>query len=96
MFLWVDLRHLFPVKSSSPESDPSSLCVKSPNAPVYQQREQRITDICAKNGVLIAPGSVYVHEEFGWFRITFTLGKEALLEGLRRFWSSVKEAQESQ
>lgn len=41
--------------------------------------------------VMIAPGHVYVPEEYGWFRITFTVGKEALEEGLNRFLASIKE-----
>lgn len=44
-----------------------------------------------KHGVLIAPGHVYVPEELGWFRITFTVGKEALREGLQRIKESLAE-----
>lgn len=50
------------------------------------QRELRIAEICMKNGVMIAPGHVYVPEEYGWFRISFTVGKEALEEGLKVSW----------
>lgn len=63
----------------------------SPDAPVNLQRELRIAEICLKNGVMITPGHVYVPEEYGWFRITFTVGKEALEEGLSRFLVSIKE-----
>lgn len=40
---------------------------------------------------MIAPGSVYMPEEFGWFRVTFSLGKEALEEGLKRFAKAIAE-----
>jgi bifunctional pyridoxal-dependent enzyme with beta-cystathionase and maltose regulon repressor activities len=46
-----------------------------------------------KHGVPIAPGHVYVPEEFGWFRITFTVGKEALREGLQRVKESLAESE---
>jgi bifunctional pyridoxal-dependent enzyme with beta-cystathionase and maltose regulon repressor activities len=46
-----------------------------------------------ENGVMIAPGHVYVPEEYGWFRITFTVGKEALEEGLNRFLASRREVE---
>lgn len=42
---------------------------------------------------MIAPGNVYVPEEFGWFRITYTVEKEALEEGLCRLWKSIAEVQ---
>lgn len=40
---------------------------------------------------MIAPGHVYMAEEYGWFRITFTVGQDALEEGLKRFLKSVEE-----
>lgn len=42
-----------------------------------------------EHGVLIAPGHVYMAEEPGWFRITFTVGREALEEGLKRLKESL-------
>ena len=89
MFIWIDLRHLLIPKSS----DYSALRVTSPDPSIYKQRELRIADICAGNGVMIAPGNVYVPEEFGWFRITYTVEKEALEEGLCRLWKSIAEVQ---
>ena len=50
--------------------------------PIYVEWEIKITEIYVKNGVMIAPGHVYMAEEFGWFRTTFTVGEEALKEGL--------------
>jgi aspartate/methionine/tyrosine aminotransferase len=42
-----------------------------------------------RHGVLIAPGHVYAPEGHGWFRLTFTVGEEALKEGLNRFRRAV-------
>lgn len=65
--------------------------ITSWNSVAYKEREARVVDICMKHGVLIAPGHVYAPEEFGWFRITFTVGKEALQEGLQRIKESLAE-----
>lgn len=78
-------------KSSAQQSDYSALRVTSPHSQVYRLRELRIAEICMKNRVMIAPGHVYVPEEYGWFRITFTVGRGALEEGLNRFLASIKE-----
>ena len=89
MFIWVDLRHLFRPELASQDS--SVLGIGPPIAKVHKERELQIIEACTKNGVLIAPGSVYVPEEYGWFRITFTLQQEALKEGLERLWKSLEE-----
>lgn len=81
----------FPVISSW--SDYSVLKSISPESPVYLQRELRIAETCMKNGVIIAPDHVYVPEEFGWFRVAFTVGKEALGEELNRFLASIEEVE---
>ena len=90
LFIWIDLRHL--LMSEVLPSNYSALRVTSSHASVYKARESRISDICIKNGVMIAPGNVYMPEEFGWFRVTFTVGKQALKEGLDRLWKSLTEA----
>lgn len=79
LFFWIDLRHI--LKPGIMSSDSSK----------YKEREARVAEICMNHGVLIAPGHVYVPEEFGWFRITFTVGKEALREGLQRVKESLAE-----
>ncbi|KAL4815671.1 pyridoxal phosphate-dependent transferase [Aspergillus spinulosporus] len=97
LFFWINLRHpLFPSSRSNSESaptsadeKPSSLSVTSSESDELQRREQRICNICMEHGVLIAPGHVYMAEEPGWFRITFTVGREALEEGLRRLKESL-------
>lgn len=65
----------------------------SPDAHSNLKLEQDIADICMKNGVMIAPGHVYMAEEHGWFRITFTVGEGALEEGLKRFLKSIEEVE---
>ncbi|RJE19305.1 hypothetical protein PHISCL_08362 [Aspergillus sclerotialis] len=92
LYLWVDLRHLLIPKETLEESGYSALRVNSPEAGIYKQREMKVAEICMKNGVMIAPGNVYMPEELGWFRITFSLGKEALEEGLKRLEKSLVEA----
>ncbi|KAF9891371.1 hypothetical protein FE257_004227 [Aspergillus nanangensis] len=92
LFIWVDLRHLVGSDLEARNSGYKALKVTSPGASVYKQREMRIAELCIKNGVMIAPGHVYVAEEYGWFRITFTVGKQALKEGLDRLWKSLEEA----
>ncbi|KOC10230.1 hypothetical protein AFLA70_51g004711 [Aspergillus flavus AF70] len=93
LFIWVDLRHLLIPKSSRDQTGYRELRVTSPDTSVYKQHEQRFADICAQNGLMIAPGSIYAAEEFGWFRLTFTVGKNALEEGLRRLDKSLKAAE---
>lgn len=92
VYIWVDLRrYLFPASRSDP--DFSLLNATTPGSPVYKEREARIVAICVKNSVLIGHGSNFFTEELGWFRVTFTAQKEALLLGLDRIWKSLQEAQ---
>ncbi|KAF6831228.1 hypothetical protein CMUS01_07420 [Colletotrichum musicola] len=79
LFIWVDLRRLF-TSSSKTQDHETNL-----------RRELEITKTCLAQGVMIAAGSVYYPEDFGWFRVTFCLGKEALEEGLRRFARALAE-----
>jgi bifunctional pyridoxal-dependent enzyme with beta-cystathionase and maltose regulon repressor activities len=72
-------------KSSVRHSDYGALKTTSPGASYSLELELKIADICMENGVMIAPGHVYMAEEYGWFRITFTVGQDALEEGLKRF-----------
>ncbi|KAJ5342322.1 hypothetical protein N7541_011446 [Penicillium brevicompactum] len=91
LFIWVDLRHLFRPELASQGS--GALGVRTPIVEIHKARELEIIETCTKNGVLIAPGSVYLPEEYGWFRITFTLQQVALKEGLDRLWKSLQEAE---
>lgn len=46
--------------------------------------ESKLAATCLEFGVMISPGSIYASEEFGWYRVTFTLAEAALQEGLNR------------
>ncbi|TQW07336.1 aspartate aminotransferase [Cordyceps javanica] len=89
LYIWVDLGYLF----VSPAEEGNSRRVNAGKLAKYQSRETWIEQVCAKHGVLIAPGSVYMPEEYGWFRITFTVGKQALQEGLKRFSMALEEVE---
>ncbi|KAK3987206.1 putative 1-aminocyclopropane-1-carboxylate synthase [Cladorrhinum sp. PSN332] len=86
MFLWIDLRRLLcGVQSSEATLPDLSLRRLSPeDREKYLQKELDIFDRCAENKVLLAPGSAFSTEELGWFRLTFTPSREALLVGLER------------
>jgi len=46
--------------------------------------EQRIYDMLKEGGVLISPGSSYHAPMAGWYRITFSVKRDALMVGLGR------------
>lgn len=58
---------------------------------MYQDREKKLSKRCIVGGVGISAGSSYFTEELGWFRITFTVEKEALLVGLKRMLKCLQE-----
>ena len=49
--------------------------------------ETKLVSKCIANGVNIGRGSGFYTEEVGWFRLTFTMDKGTLEEGLERFRS---------
>lgn len=89
LYVWVDLRRLLFSKSARSDMDFSALRVSAGS--VYRQREKDIADMCVRNGVQISPGSTFTAEEYGWFRITFTVLRNVLEEGLRRLSKSLEE-----
>ncbi|KAF4341576.1 plp-dependent transferase [Fusarium beomiforme] len=92
VFIWIDLRHLLVLQSSTGEAEPDMTAyVKT-----YKQQEIEIMEKCQGNGVMIAPGHVYMAEEYGWFRLTFTVGTDALKEGLDRLWKTLQEIKSQQ
>lgn len=95
VYIWVDLRPYFVSSIERKRQDYSSLRATSACSEIHEQREAEIVDICLQNGVMIAPGSSYRAEEYGWFRITFTCPKAPLQEGLHRFWTSLVQLQAS-
>lgn len=58
---------------------------------MYQDRESKLSKRCIMGGVGISAGSGFFTEELGWFRITFTVEKEALLVGLKRLLKCLQE-----
>lgn len=91
VFIWIDLRcfllddptiHNSPIDTSAYED----LKVTSPHSTKYLAREAKLANLAIDHKVLIARGSIYSTEEYGWFRITFTMEREALMEGLKRLW----------
>jgi len=92
VYIWADFRR-FLFAESDTHPDFSSLKPASEAPAALRAREARIVALCASNGVMIAYGTNFFTEELGWFRITFTTRREALLVGLERVWKSVQEAQ---
>ena len=84
LFIWLDLRDLLSAQTHVGSTEESST-----SADMYKAYELRVLEICSQNGVMIAPGHVYMSEEYGWFRITFTIDPDALQEGLARLHKSL-------
>jgi hypothetical protein len=99
VFFWLDLRpYLLPTSHPiPPESQPLAILKTSPlsshDLALYRAKEAQIVSTCMKNGVFIGYGSNFFTEELGWFRVTFTARKEALVEGLKRILSSLEEVE---
>ncbi|KAK2616749.1 hypothetical protein QQS21_000361 [Conoideocrella luteorostrata] len=92
LFIWIDLSKIFLSKSKSKNLD--DLLVTGANAEYYKQQEINLVEKCAENKVMISAGHVYMAESYGWFRLTFTVERDALEEGLRRFGRSLKAFRE--
>lgn len=59
----------------------------------YKEREALIDAACMKHGVSIARGSLFFTEEWGWFRLTFTLPPDELRQGIERMAEALSEIQ---
>lgn len=94
MYLWVDLWPFFLPCTDRTTGDDTAWKAMFNGSDIYEQREARIIEACAQNGVMIAPGSAYRAEEYGWFRVTFTTPKAPLQEGLRRIWKALLQLRE--
>jgi hypothetical protein len=51
------------------------------------QKEREMTKRMLDGGVYLATAEAFKGEENGWYRITFTVEKDVLLLGLKRFIS---------
>lgn len=90
MFIWIDLR---PYILGS--SDPSALSRSRPDSGIFGKRESVIDRICMKHKVSIAQGSIFETEEWGWFRLTFTLPREVLILGIERLMKALDEVKKT-
>jgi DNA-binding transcriptional MocR family regulator len=93
IFLWIDLRPwLLPGLSEEDLKRPViELRYDSPHADQYRQREKEVLTACKELGVFIAYGTNFFTEELGWFRISFTAGKEPMIEGISRIVKALEK-----
>lgn len=96
-YMWVDMRKYMVARGEEYLAiDRAAFSARpTPTEPRFKDREGKIIATCFKNGVMIGQGSSFFTEELGWFRVTFTVPREALTEGLDRLLRSLEEAQES-
>lgn len=88
--MWASLLILFS-KVQGAEADSGVLRVGGPESSKFEKRELRIAEICIDKGVMISPGTNYKSTEYGWFRVTFTVDKAMLKEGLQRIWRALQD-----
>jgi len=86
MFIWIDLRRY--IRGTA---EISALRRGGPDSNVFEEREALLDEICQKNGVSITRGSSFLTEEWGWFRLTFTLPDATLMIGIDRLIKSLAE-----
>ncbi|ETS83168.1 hypothetical protein PFICI_05044 [Pestalotiopsis fici W106-1] len=92
VFIWVDLgRYMLPQRFRS-QGHSSRLRSNMSEADLVAciESESRLAATCIECGVMISPGSIYASEEFGWYRVTFTLPEAALREGLHRMGKALE------
>lgn len=93
MFIWVDLR-----KYMIGEGEVANLSVHHltpQDNEEYRRREGEIGARFFANGVGIAMGSNFCTEELGWFRLTFSVSREALEIGLQRMWKVLQATKQA-
>jgi len=80
-FLWIDL---------SPFLVPKKANEAGENADAAWDAEKDLSSRLLQAGVEMSTGFAYHNEEPGWFRVIFSVEREALEEGLRRIIETVK------
>ncbi|KAL2190425.1 hypothetical protein L209DRAFT_671160, partial [Thermothelomyces heterothallicus CBS 203.75] len=60
----------------------------------YKRRELEVGKRFAAKKVAIALGNNFFTEELGWFRLTFTVSRDALEIGLRRMLQTLQEIEQ--
>ncbi|KAK4126480.1 putative aminotransferase class I and II family protein [Parathielavia appendiculata] len=89
MFIWIDLRRYMIRGEELPSL--SIYTLNSRDKEVYQQRELEISNRCVANGVAIALGTNFCTEELGWFRLTFSVSRQALEVELQRMVKALQD-----
>ncbi|KAI1407312.1 putative acc synthase [Hypoxylon sp. FL1857] len=85
IFVWVNLgSYLYHKPQGNGGSDQPSTEASPSDIQVHRNRESDLLKRCSNGGVIISSGSSYSTEELGWFRISFTVEKQALHVGLQR------------
>ncbi|KAK0616998.1 pyridoxal phosphate-dependent transferase [Immersiella caudata] len=85
-FLWIDLR-----KYILGSADIRLLRRGEAGSALFEEREAVLDRTLLRRGVSLSRGSIFFTEELGWFRLTFTLAKEELTQGLERLASALVE-----
>jgi bifunctional pyridoxal-dependent enzyme with beta-cystathionase and maltose regulon repressor activities len=85
-FLWIDLR-----KYILGGADIGLLRRGEEGSAPFEEREAVLDRTLLRHGVSLSRGSIFFTEELGWFRLTFTLTREELTQGLERLASALVE-----
>jgi bifunctional pyridoxal-dependent enzyme with beta-cystathionase and maltose regulon repressor activities len=91
MFIWIDLRRY--LRGTDEVAALANHRLTPQEAEKYQQREQEMGNRFFANGVFIAMGTNFATEELGWFRLSFTVPRQALEVGLQRMLKALKETE---
>ncbi|KAF3918310.1 hypothetical protein ABW21_db0205137 [Orbilia brochopaga] len=95
-FIWVDLRRWFD-KVKLPDGDDGSIPGRGTNLPDAppgaQKRDKILWDKMVDGGVYVATSEMFFGEEHGWYRFSFSMGKEELELGLGRMDKVLKEVE---
>jgi aspartate/methionine/tyrosine aminotransferase len=91
--IWINIsKFIFPsVTDSDGLQNLRHLKLGSDDEKKYREREGMVIQRLLQNGVFVAAGSSFFTEEFGWFRLTFTVTGGALEEGLERVRKTLQE-----
>lgn len=95
LFVWVDLRSLFDETPSAAKDAPTSAKEIKHSIRDYGKLETEFCKLCESNGVMVAPGSIYLPETQGSCRITFTVDADVLDEGLKRVARAITQIKAS-
>ncbi|KAK0640776.1 pyridoxal phosphate-dependent transferase [Cercophora newfieldiana] len=84
-FLWIDLRQYILGGADI------RLLKRGGGASPFEEREEILDGALLQHGVSLSRGSIFFTEELGWFRLTFTLPKQELEQGLHRLVSALAD-----